>query len=93
MTGFFNPEFWASLTGPGLATIAAVLFVWAVATERLVPGGRYRAERARGDKYEESFHDATKALIENTAGTVAATEMVASFRKEIAALAAARDVT
>ncbi|GAS94445.1 uncharacterized protein RMCC_1411 [Mycolicibacterium canariasense] len=85
--GWTNPEFWAGLTGPGLATLIAIIFMWAIATERLVPGGRYRAERARGDKYEQSYHEATKALIENTAGTIAATEMVSSFRKEIAALA------
>lgn len=93
MTGLLNPEYWASLSGPGLATIAAVIFVWAVATERLVPGRRYRAERERGDKYETGYHEAAKALIESASRNVTTIEIVSSFRREIAELAAAREVT
>jgi len=68
--------------------VAAVIFIWAVATQRLVPGRQYKAERERGDKYEEAHRTATAALIENVAGQQATIAIVSSFREELAKLSA-----
>lgn len=77
-----------TLSAPALATMGAGLFMWAIATQRLVTGRQYRAERERGDKYEEAHQTATKALIENVAGTQATISIVSSFREELAKLTA-----
>lgn len=88
MNALTSPEFWSGLSGPGMATIVCVAFVWALATERLVLGKQYRAERERGDKYEDAHRTVTQALIEKNAGQEATIAIVSSFRKEIAELAA-----
>lgn len=89
MTGLLNPDVWAGLSGPGIATFAAVALIWAVATQRLVPGKQYRAAEARGDKYENAYLEATTAIIRNTAGQEATLHMVSAFREEVAEIAAA----
>ena len=86
MTELLNPQFWASLSGPGIATLGAVVLVWAVTTQRLVPGRQYRAERARGDKYEDAYREAMQALVQHNANQAATIDIVSSFRKEIAEL-------
>ena len=70
--------------------MGALALIWALTTERLVLGKQYRAERERGDKYEEAHRTATAALIENVAGTQATISIVSSFREELAKLTARR---
>ena len=73
-----------SVSAPALVTIGGIIFIWAIATERLVLGKQYRAERERGDKYEEAHRTATQALIENVAGQEATITIVTAFREELA---------
>lgn len=83
--------FWAalpSLSGPGVIMIGAALFVYALATERLVLGKQYRAERARGDKYEDAHRDVTATLIGQNAEREATVAIVTAFRKELEEFAA-----
>lgn len=83
-------EFWAgisSLSAPALATVVAVAFVWALATERLVLGRQYRAERARADKYDEDNRALTQTVIRNTASNEATVGVVTSFQRQLAELA------
>ena len=67
--------------------------IWALATERLVLGKQYRAERARGDKYEEAHQIATKSLIQNIANQEATISIVSAFRKELAELSGKGETT
>lgn len=88
MTGF-----WAGLSSlsilstPALATAVCIAFVWALASERLVLGKQYRAERARADKYDEDNRALTQTVIKNTASSEATATLVSSFQKQLAALA------
>lgn len=82
-------EFWAglsNLSAPALATAVCMIFVWALATERLVLGKQYRATVARADKYDEDNRALTQTVIRNTASNEATTAVVSSFQKQLAEL-------
>lgn len=81
-----TPEFWSglsTLSSPALATLVCGAFVWALASERLVLGKQYRAERARADKYDEDNRSLTQTVIRNTASNEATTAVVSSFQKQL----------
>lgn len=86
-------EFWSGLThlsslsAPALATLVSIAFVWALATERLVLGKQYRAERERADKYDEDNRALTQTVIKNTASNEATTAVVSSFQRQLTELA------
>ena len=80
-------EFWTrlgELSGPG---VTAALFVWALATERLVLGRQYRAERARADKYDDANRDLTDQLIKMSASQQATTSILEALRESAEAIA------
>lgn len=86
-------SFWTnlpSLSGPAVLMLGAALFVYALATERLVLGKQYRAERARGDKYEDAHRSVTETLIGQTAEREATVAIVSAFRKELETFAKGR---
>ena len=83
-------DFWtgiANLSAPGLAIVVCALFIWALATGRLVLGKQYQAERARADMSDESNRELIATVIKNTATAEATASIVAAFRQELAALA------
>ncbi|QDF19766.1 membrane protein [Mycobacterium phage LilSpotty] len=84
MNWLTDPSVWTSLSGPGVAMIAAGLFVWALATGRLVLGSQYRAERARADKYDDANRQLTQALIEGNARQETTTHILAALRDAVA---------
>lgn len=87
-------DFWAAITNlsaPALATGVCALFVWALATGRLVLGKQYQAERARADEYDKSNRELVSTVIKNTASTEATAAIVTAFRRELAALAERTD--
>lgn len=63
------------------------MFVWALATERLVLGRQYRAERARADKYDDANRALTDQLIKMSAGQQATTTVLEALRDSAAAIA------
>ena len=67
--------------------LAAALFVWALATERLVLGRQYRAERARADKYDDANRDLTDQLIKMSASQQATTSILEALRESAEAIA------
>lgn len=77
-----------TLSAPALMVIGAAIFMWLIATQRLVPGRQYKAERERGDKYEAAHQTATAALIENVTDQKTTIAIVSSFREELARLTA-----
>lgn len=82
-----GPEFWSSLSGPGVAVFVAALFVWALASGRLVLGSQYRAERERADRYDEDNRELVQTVIRNTATSETTTALVSSFQKQLDELA------
>jgi hypothetical protein len=79
--------FWTSLGGlsaPALAIVVCAIFVWALATGRLVLGSQYRAEKARADRYDEANRDLTAEFIKMSATQNATASILASLRSSIA---------
>lgn len=84
MTGFGSPEFWSSISGPGIATIGAILLIVALSRGWLVIGKQYDAQVVRADKAEETNHKLMTALTEKNASEELATTILTTVRNEIA---------
>lgn len=83
VTGFGSPEFWSSVSGPGIASIGAVLLIVALVRGWLVIGKQYDAQVARADKAEETNHRLMKALTEKNATDEFATNLLTTIRNEV----------
>jgi hypothetical protein len=80
--------FWSSignLSAPALAVVVCALFIWAITTERLVPGRQYRATLARALEAEKARDTAVTALIEKNVADQASTSLLGTIRREIEA--------
>jgi hypothetical protein len=82
---FGTPEFWSTVSGPGIATIGAVLLVVALVRGWLVIGKQYDAQVARADKAEETRDRLMTALTEKNATDEFATTLLTTVRNEVAA--------
>lgn len=83
LTVFGSPEFWSTVSGPGIATIGAVILIVALSRGWLVIGKQYDAQVVRADKAEETNQILTKALTEKNASEELATTILRTVRKEL----------
>ncbi|MCV7434790.1 hypothetical protein [Mycolicibacterium bacteremicum] len=84
MTGFGSPEFWSGVSGPGIATIGAVILIVALSRGWLVIGKQYDAQVARADKAEDTNQMLTEALTKKNATDELATTILRTVRNELA---------
>jgi len=83
-------DFWtgiANLSAPGLAIVVCALFIWALATGRLVLGKQHQAVVARADRYDEANRELVQTVIMGTADKEATVALVTSFQKQLNDLA------
>lgn len=83
MNSLGSPEFWSSLSGPGIATLLALLLILALAKGWIVIGKQYDAQVARADKAEETNGMLTEALTKKNATDELATAILTTVRKEL----------
>jgi len=79
-----TPGFWSSignLSAPALMVIVCGLFIWAVTTERLVPGRQYRATLTRAIDAEKARDTAVTALIEKNVSDQTNTALLSAVRE------------
>lgn len=80
----FGPGFWSSignLSAPALMVMVCALFIWAITTERLVPGRQYRATLARAVEAEKARDTAVTALIEKNVSDQTNTALLSAVRE------------
>ena len=82
MTGFLS--LWGSL-GPGaLATAAAAVFVWALATGRLVTGKQHDAVVRQAAVDRESVRELSLELARKNGGDILSTQLLTAVRELMA---------
>lgn len=81
MSGIWNPEFWSGLSGPAIAVFAAVAFVWALATGRLVTGKQHDAVVRKAEIDAESVRELSLELARKNGGDLLSTQLLTAVRE------------
>lgn len=82
--GFWTSiAFWNDLGAVTLALLVCAIFVWALATERLVLGRQYRKVQERADRLEEANGTLIREVMGQTASGQITHSLLTAIRNEI----------
>lgn len=83
--GFWTSiAFWNDLGAVTLALLVCAIFVWALATERLVLGRQYRKVQERADKLEDANTTLMQGMIGQTDTGQVALSLLTQIRSDMA---------
>lgn len=85
MTPFGSPEFWSGLSGPGIATLAAVWLTVALVRGWLVTGKQHDAIVTRGQIDAESVRALSIELANKNGAELLSSQILAALRESVAA--------
>ncbi len=81
MSGFLNPALLGSLGPPALVTAAAFVFMWALATGRLVTGKQHDAVVRKAEIDAESVRELSLELARKNGGELLSTQLLTAVRE------------